>query len=381
MNVTSPNKQTGSDIHILEQIFENRLGKGDAGESINLSPDLRATLIGKFGDLLRRLSSLMKINDNRQEGLSLDTVLHRLMAIVTDALEADRSTLFLFDRETKELFSRVAQGELIDEIRVPNGIGVAGTVFTTGESVIILDAYADDRFNADVDRKTGYKTRNILCAPVRNWENRIIGVTEVLNRHEGNFSGEDLALLEALTSHAAAALESTQLYESVEKALNDEAQLLGVTAALASELKLDVLLDKIMASTTIVLEADRSTLFLYDAKTHELWSQVAEGTSEIRIPAEAGIAGSVFTSGETINIPDAYSDSRFNPAVDKATGYKTRSILCMPLVTNEGKTIGVAQVLNKVGGPFGPRDEKRLTALGAQAAIALENAQTVRGCT
>ena len=365
MGVTFTNNAAGGDIHILEQIFEHRLAKKDTPDRSQLSADHRAVLIGKFGDLLRRLSSLMKINDTRQGSLSLDTVLHRLMDIVTDALEADRSTLFLFDRETQELFSRVAQGDLVDEIRIQNGVGIAGIVFATGESVVIPDAYADERFNPDVDKQTGYKTRNILCAPVRNWDNRIIGVTEVLNRQEGDFSDEDLALLEALTSHAAAALESSQLYESVEKALSDEAQLLGVTAALASELKLDVLLDKIMSITTIVLEADRSTLFLYDGTTHELWSKVAEGTSEIRIPTGAGIAGTVFATGNTINIPDAYADERFNPAIDKATGYITRSILCMPVITNEGKTIGVTQVLNKVGGPFGPRDEKRLMALGA----------------
>lgn len=278
-------------------------------------------LIGEFGGLLRRLSSLMKITDSDKGSLSLDTVLDRLMDIVSDALVADRSTLFLYDRASQELFSRVAQGELVDEIRIPSTMGIAGSVFTSGKSVIIPDAYADEPFNPDVDKHTGYKTRNILCAPVKNWDNRIIGATEVLNRYESDFSEEDLALLEALTSHAAAALESTQLYESVEKALSDEAQLLGVTAALASELKLDVLLDKIMSITTIVLEADRSTLFLYDETNHELWSKVAEGTSEIRIPASAGIAGSVFSSGETINIPDAYADNRFSPAVDNATGY------------------------------------------------------------
>jgi len=91
--------------------------------------------------------------------------------------------------------------------------------------------------------------------------------------------------------------------------------------------------------------------------------------------ALAGIAGAVFLTGNTVNIPDAYQDDRFNAAVDKATGYQTKSILCMPVVTNEGKTIGVTQVLNKIGGPFGARDEKRLQALGAQAAIALENAR------
>ena len=380
MSATAPDKSAVDDIQTLSQIFEQRLQKSaaDGGEDISIGE--RTELIAKFGDLLRRLSSLMKMTDEAQEdgtAVSLDTVLERLMGIITDALDAERSTLFLYDRDTDELFSRIAQGELIDEIRVHRAEGIAGWVFSNGEAIIIDDAYADDRFNPEVDRHTGFRTRSILCAPVRNWENRIIGVAEVLNSTEGTFNQEDVAVLEALTGHAAAALESSQLYESVEKALHDEAQLLGVTAALSSELQLDVLLDKIMSITTVVLDADRSTLFLYDHRANELWSQVAEGVDlkEIRIPADAGIAGSVFVTGETVNIPDAYKDDRFNPAVDKATGYKTKSILCMPVVTNEGKTIGVTQVLNKIGGPFGPRDEKRLQALGAQAAIALENAR------
>jgi GAF domain-containing protein len=96
-------------------------------------------------------------------------------------------------------------------------------------------------------------------------------------------------VLEALTGDATAPLESSQLYKSVEKALHDEAQLPGVTAALSSELQLDVLLDKIISITIVVLDADRSTLFLYDPRTNELWSQVAEGLDlkEIRIPADA----------------------------------------------------------------------------------------------
>ena len=375
MSMIYNESQIEGEMRLLEQIFENRLTKNNAGVSQNLSTDKRAKIVDAFGELRQRLSSLLEMNHTSDGGSSLDSILCRLMAAITSALDADRSTLFLYDQETDELFSRIVQGELIDEIRVPSASGVAGSVFTTGKSVIISDAYSDDRFNPQVDKATGYKTETILCAPVRNWDSQIIGVTEVLNSRNASFTKEDLAILEALTAHAAAALESTQLYESVKNARNDEAQLLGVTAELASELKLDVLLDKIMSTTTIVLEADRSTLFLYDVSTHELWSKVAEGTSEIRIPATAGIAGSVFSSGETINIPDAYADSRFNPAVDKATGYRTRSILCMPLVTNEGKTIGVTQVLNKVGGPFGRRDEKRLAALGAQAAIALENAR------
>ena len=101
-----------------------------------------------------------------------------------------------------------------------------------------------------------------------------------------------------------------------------------------------------------MLNADRATLFLNDEKTNELFSRVAmgEGIGEIRLPNTAGIAGSVFTSGETMNIPYAYADLRFNPSFDKQTGYFTRSILCVPVINKNGKVIGCTQVLNKKGG-------------------------------
>ncbi len=132
-----------------------------------------------------------------------------------------------------------------------------------------------------------------------------------------------------------------------------------------------------MNTTTAILDADRSTLFLHDEKTGELWSVVAQGvqTVEIRFPSHLGIAGSVFTSGETVNIPEAYQDSRFNQDVDKRTGYRTRSILCCPVMNKEGKIVGVTQVLNKKGGPFTRLDENRLKAFSAQASIAIENAR------
>ena len=126
-----------------------------------------------------------------------------------------------------------------------------------------------------------------------------------------------------------------------------------------------------------MLRADRATLFLNDEKTKELFSRVAMGDSvgEIRLPNHVGIAGAVFTSGQTINIPYAYADLRFSPAFDKKTGYFTRSILCVPITNKAGKIIGATQVLNKRGGPFNEEDEARLKAFTAQLAISLENAK------
>jgi len=160
--------------------------------------------------------------------------------------------------------------------------------------------------------------------------------------------------------------------------MRDEVRMLEVTHNLSGELELPVLISRIMSATCDLLDAERSTLFVYDPKTDELWSSFATdvGAGGIRIPATAGIAGSVFTSGKTMNIPDAYADPRFDQRVDKRTGYRTRNILCMPIVSKTGARIGVTQVLNKRGSaPFSAKDESRLQAFTAQVAVSLENAQ------
>ena len=176
---------------------------------------------------------------------------------------------------------------------------------------------------------------------------------------------------------AAISLQSTQFVERMKKSREKEMEFLDVVSDVTAEIDLGALLQKVMGEATRMLNADRSTLFLNDEKTNELFSRVAQGDSlgEIRLPNHLGIAGAVFTSGQTINIPHAYADLRFNPAFDKQTGYFTRSMLCTPVVNKEGKTIGVTQVLNKRGGPFTDEDEQRLKAFTAQVAIALENAK------
>jgi PAS domain S-box-containing protein len=168
-----------------------------------------------------------------------------------------------------------------------------------------------------------------------------------------------------------------RLLEEQIRQRREEARFLEITNALSAELRLEELLASIMRVTTELLGADRSTLFIYDRKTNELWSRVAEGmgTKEIRFPAGAGIAGAAFANREVVNIPDAYADPRFNQEVDRRTGYKTRSILCMPIVNKTGRCIGVTQVLNKFDGPFTEMDIARLKAFTAQAAVSLENAQ------
>jgi len=138
-----------------------------------------------------------------------------------------------------------------------------------------------------------------------------------------------------------------------------------------------VLLKVIAEETKTAIQADRCTVFLWDKERDELWSMVALGldSEEIRFPASKGLAGYVAKTGESINIKDAYNDERFNPEVDLKTGYKTKTILCLPIMNNNQEIIGVFQVLNKNKGYFTKSDEDLLVAIGGSASIALENAQ------
>jgi adenylate cyclase len=136
-------------------------------------------------------------------------------------------------------------------------------------------------------------------------------------------------------------------------------------------------LAKIIRTISRLLHAERSTLFINDEKTQELHTEVGEGlgATQIRFPNHLGIAGAVFTSGQTVNIQHAYADLRFNPGFDKKTGFFTRSILCTPVINKAGKVIGATQVLNKRGGAFTHEDEAKLKAFTAQVSVALENAK------
>lgn len=156
--------------------------------------------------------------------------------------------------------------------------------------------------------------------------------------------------------------------------------ILDVSKAMGSEITIDNLLKLILDKTTEVMDADRSSLFIYDEKTNELWSKIAQGlvSSEIRFPVGIGVAGDVAKTLKTENIPDAYLDKRFNPGIDKLNNYRTKSLLCMPLLGDKGQLVGVIQVLNKkTADAFDEEDEAILEALSSHISVALQRAQLI----
>lgn len=345
----------------------------DAGAGLDDVTAAESSTEQRSADLTQILLSLSR---EIAKFTDLPSSLRHVVEVASREVGADRASLFLNDPQTNELYTQFAQGDLTEEIRIMNDSGISGNVFQSGKPLIIHDPYADPRFNARIDEHTGYTTTDVVCVPVRTARGQVIGVLQALNKRDGLFDEADLELLLELTAHAAYALDSMIELERIKKLRRHEVEFLEVISEISSDINIESLLRKVMSEATRMLDAERSTLFLNDDKTDELWSQVGEGLGlmEIRLPNDQGIAGSVFTSGVSINIPHAYADLRFNPAFDRKTGFFTRSILCVPIVNKDGKTIGVTQVLNKRNGSFTAEDEARLKTFTAQIAISLENA-------
>ena len=164
---------------------------------------------------LDKLGLLIEASKIVNSALSIDTLLGLIMDVATRSISADRGTLYLIDTAKDELWSKIAQGVDMVEIRLPVGKGLAGYVARTGEVVNITNAYQDPRFNPDVDKKSGYATQTVLCMPMRNREGVIVGVFQLLNKRTGHFGPEDEAFIDALSVHAAIALENARLAQEM----------------------------------------------------------------------------------------------------------------------------------------------------------------------
>ena len=164
-----------------------------------------------------------------------------------------------------------------------------------------------------------------------------------------------------------------------------ERRVLAVARQLGASADLKQILSVIIDAMREVLDAERATVFEFDAEANELFTTVAhgiaenveegtEGQAEIRLSASTGLAGESVRTRTIINIPDAHADVRFNPEIDRKTGFRTRSLLTIPLIGHDRELIGVAQVLNRRGGPFTGDDEE---ILASQAAVALKRGRLI----
>lgn len=162
---------------------------------------------------LKDLTAILEINKVLAQERDLDTLLFRVVHEITLAMNAERSTLYVYDEETREIWAKVAEGlEKGKIIRLPVGKGIAGVVAQDLRTELINDIYQDPRFNKEVDAKTGFRTRNMICMPVLGSNLGLLGVIQVLNKKSGNFATYDESLLSQLAVHVGLALERNRYY-------------------------------------------------------------------------------------------------------------------------------------------------------------------------
>ncbi len=354
----------------------------------------------------KKLALVQEIGRALASALDLDQLLALIMEKITILMEADRSTMFLLSEDGRELWSKVLQGGEVLEIRLKVGEGIAGWVAKTGETVNIPDAYIDERFQPAVDLRSGYRTRSILCMPMKNSLGATIGVVQVLNKQDGPFTEEDESLLQALSAQAAVSIENSKLYHSVveknvelldaQERLKQRTFELNVLFEVEQQVSaasdLDELLERLLRHAMRIVGAEAGSIALReDEDADELIftttaGMVAQNVSRRSIPFGQGIIGWVAAQREPLISNEPSDDTRHAQEFADSVGTRPRNILCAPLASSD-EVLGAIELLDKtqVGDRdtgqdtgFTESDMKLLVLIAGQASKAIQLARARR---
>ncbi len=218
------------------------------------------------------LEQLERINEAAKlvnSNIKIDDVLKNIVDVAVDLTDADRGTLYLVTKEKNELWSKIAMGSESKEIKLKMGEGIAGWVAEKGETLNIEDAQVDERFNVAFDISSGYKTKSILCFPIKNKNEEVVGVLQLLNSSNEVFRKEDENILNALSTHAALALQNADLVEQLLK--SERISSLGKMANfLINDIKKPILVSKRYAEHLKNKELDEDVIKVIDMLLEQL---------------------------------------------------------------------------------------------------------------
>ncbi|HYW18702.1 MAG TPA: adenylate/guanylate cyclase domain-containing protein [Nodularia sp. (in: cyanobacteria)] len=409
-----PNSTSGSKLARKKETFSSFLAP--------LTQDTFKQVVVEVEQKLQIVHQTLSMLDSQGFETILQEMLHSITLKTGELLGADRTTIFLLDEEKQELWSTLAEGEgeASLEIRIPADKGIAGEVATFKKVINIpFDFYEDPRsvVAQQQDKRTGYRTYTMLALPLLNDQGKLVAVVQLLNKLKlsyhadahiseridtGGFSQADEQLFQEFAPSIRLILESSRsFYTATQKQRALAALMKAIKSLSQSSLDLEDTLHRVMEEAKELMNADRSTLWLIDRDRHELWTKITQdngSTRELRVPIGRGFAGMVAASGQKLNIPfDLYNHTDADTAkqMDQQNGYRTCSLLCMPVFNADQQLIGVTQLVNKKKSgnfpPYNPEiwpkapecfqasfdrnDEEFMEAFNIQAGVALQNAQ------
>ncbi|KAM6460572.1 dual 3',5'-cyclic-AMP and -GMP phosphodiesterase 11A isoform 2-T2 [Liasis olivaceus] len=346
--------------------------------------------------------------------LDLSALSYKILIFVCLMVDALRGSLFLVEGGggKKSLVSKVFDvhggtpvlpcysTENSNEMQLLWGKGIVGYVAEHGETVNIPDAYQDHRFNDKIDKLTGYKTKSLLCMPIRNSDGEIIGVAQMINKTPGGipFTDDDEKVMEMYLPFCGIAISNAQLFAASRKEYDRSRALLEVVNDLFEEqTDLEKIVKKIMQRAQTLLKCERCLVLLLEdiespevkfTKSFELMSPRCIADTEngfkdsLEKPSASysdwlvnnSIAELVASTGLPVNNSNAYQDPRFDAEVDQMSGFHIKSVLCVPIWNNSHQIIGVAQVLNRLDGkPFDDADQRLFEAFVIFCGLGINN--------
>ncbi|MEM9213837.1 MAG: adenylate/guanylate cyclase domain-containing protein [Cyanobacteria bacterium P01_F01_bin.150] len=394
-----------------------------------LNKEKFAVVVKDVEEKLKVVQSTLSMMDSLNDSEGFDAILEEMLQSISlktgELLNADRTTIYLLDEDKNELWSILAKDENGNslELRFPSDKGIAGECATTRKVIHIpappyQDFYDDPRaaFAKKTDQKTGYRTHTMLVLPLLDEDENLVAVVQLMNKLKlsyapnapladrvdpDGFSQDDEDVFEQFAPSIRLILESSRsFYKATQRQRAADALMQATTALSRGSLDLEETLKQVMDQAKELMQADRSTLWLLDEEGEKLWTQIPiQGKlTKIEIPKDAGFAGQVATTGKPVIIPfDLYNHHNAETAkeTDQKTGYRTCSMLCMPVYDSKNELIGVTQLINKkrkgeypeynpVDWPSAPEcwkasfdqiDKEFMQVFNIQAGVALRNAK------
>ncbi|MDJ0675957.1 MAG: GAF domain-containing protein [Calothrix sp. MO_167.B42] len=387
-----------------------------------LTPDTFKQVVQDVEHKLQIVNQTLSMLDSQGFESILQEMLQSITLKTGELLGADRTTIFLLDEDKQELWSIVAggEGDRSLEIRIPADKGIAGEVATHKRTINIpVDFYDDPRsyFAQEQEKINGYRTYSMLALPLLNESGQLVAVVQLLNKLNPDsmpdkplgekidtqgFNNADEELFKGFAPSIRLILESSRsFYVATQKQRAAAALMKAIKSLSQSSLDLEDTLKRVMGEAKELMNADRSTLWLIDTESQELWTKITQNdgsTKELRVPMGKGFVGQVATDKKILNIGfDLYNhpDSDTAKQIDKQNGYRTCSLLCMPVFNADNELIGITQLVNKrkkgncsdynpadwpkapecFQASFDRNDEEFMEAFNIQAGVALQNAK------
>jgi 3',5'-cyclic-nucleotide phosphodiesterase len=337
----------------------------DGGEDIR---SLRGEL-----DSLRSLIDVLELISSQLDPAKLvGTIMDRGRGLTN----ADRCSIFLVN-ETKDRLVTYLQTGLHSAIDIPIDAGIAGKAVSERQCINIPDAYKSPFFDPRTDRDSGYHTKSLIAVPIFNNHGDILGCTEFINKGNGEaFNEWDVKLIQLFNVFCGISLENARLYQESKDMHQRMSGLLDTAFSLSKSEGIHQMLTDILQNAKALLGADRASVFTLEPGANQLTSLIVEGPKlPGTLPLDRGLAALAVKTKKAIVENNCYSNPDFNSSVDRESGYRTQSLIALPILDSGGTVLGVVELLNKASGQFSSSDVETVNAFTAFAAVALQNSR------